>query len=83
MFSKNEGVCTIHFEFVVENIKNSILICQRLFRSRYELNPATAHIFRYMMDKHMHFWCHLRIMCSHGSRELFLKCAYIIFGFLI
>ncbi len=56
-----------------------MLTCQRLLRSRSELNSSTAHIFWYMMDEHMHFWCHPRIMRSHGSHELFLKCAYIIF----
>ncbi len=77
MFSRNGGVCTINLEFVVENIKKSMRICQRLLRSRSELISGAAHIFWYMMDEHMHFRCHPRIMCSHGSHEL--KCAYIIF----
>ncbi len=51
MFSRDWGVCTIHFEPVVENIKKSILTCQRLLRSMSDLNSGTAHIFRYMMDE--------------------------------
>ncbi len=53
-----------------------MLTCQRLLRSRSELNSGTTHIFWYMMDEHMNFWCHPRIMCSHGSHELFLKCSF-------
>ncbi len=82
-FSKDGGFRTIHFESVVENIKKSMLSCQRLLRSRSELNSGTAHIFWYMMDDQMHFWSHPRIMCSHGSHERFLKCADIIFEFWI
>ncbi len=83
MFSKDVGVCTINFESVVEHIKKCMLTLQRLFRSRPELNSGTAHVFWYMMDEHMYFWCHPGIMCSHGSHERFLKCAYINFGFWI
>ncbi len=43
-------------------------------------NSGTAHIFWYMVDEHMYFWCHPGIMCSHAYHERFLKCAYIIFG---
>ncbi len=35
--------------------------CQRLLRSWPDLNSVTAHTFWYMMDKHLHFWCHPRI----------------------
>ncbi len=83
MFSKDGGVRKIHFESVVENIKKCMLTLRRLLRSRPVLNSGTAHIFWYMMDEHMYFWCHSGIMCSHGSHERFLKCAYIIFGFWI
>ncbi len=58
-----------------------MLTLRRLLRSRSELNSGTAHILWYMMDEQMYFWCHPGIMCSHGSYERFLKCAYIIFGF--
>ncbi len=60
-----------------------MLNLQRLLRGRSEWNSSTGHIFWYMMDEHMHFWCHPEIMCSHGSHENFLKCAYIIFKFWI
>ncbi len=83
MFSRDGGVCAIHFESVVENIKKIMLTVRRLLRSRPELNSSTAHIFWYMMDKHMYFWCHPGITCSHCSHERFLKCAHIIFGFWI
>ncbi len=56
-----------------------MLTCQCLLKSRSELNSGTVHMFWCMMDEHMHFWCHPRIMCSHGSHERLTKCAYIIF----
>ncbi len=56
-----------------------MLNLQRLLRGRCEWNSGTAHIFWYMMDKHMHLWRYPEIMCSLGSHELFLKYAYIIF----
>ncbi len=56
-----------------------MLTLRRFLRRRLELKSGTAHIFWYMMDEHMHFWCHPWFMCSHGYHELFLKCAYIIF----
>ncbi len=83
MLSKDWRVCTIHFESVAENIKKSMPTLRCLLRSRPELNSGTVHIFWYMMDEHMHFWCHPGIMCSHGSEERCLECAYIIFGFWI
>ncbi len=83
MFSKDGGVRTIHFESVVENIKKSMLALQRLLRSRPKWSYGTAHIFLYMLDEGMYFWCHPGILCSHGSHERFLECASIIFGFWI
>ncbi len=56
---------------------------QLLLRGKSEWNSGTAHIFWYMIDEHMHFWCHPEIMCSHGSHERFLKCVWTIFEFLI
>ncbi len=41
----------------------------KLYRNAGEFKSGTV------MDEHMHFWCHPRIMCSHGSHQLFLKCA--------
>ncbi len=46
-----------------------MLTFRRLLRSRLELNSGTAHVFRYIMDEHMNFWCHPMIMSSHGSDE--------------
>ncbi len=83
MLSKDGGVCTIHFESVVENTKTCMLTLRRLLRSRPELNSGTAHIFWHMMDERMYFWCHRGIMCSHGSHQRFLECAFIIFCFWI
>ncbi len=83
MFSIDRGFCTIHFESVLENIEKCMLTLRRLLRRRYELNSGTTHIFWYMMDAHMYFWCHPGIMCSHGFHKRFLKCVYIIFGFNI
>ncbi len=80
--SKDGGVCKIHFESVVENIKNiKYAETRRLLRSRPELNSGTAHIFWHMVDEHIYFWCHPGILCSHGSHERFLECGYITFGF--
>ncbi len=53
-----------------------MLTRQRLLRSRPELNSGTAHIFWYMMDENMYFWCHPGIMCSHGSHESFHESLY-------
>ncbi len=77
------GVRTIHFESVVENIKKSMLALQRLLRNRSKWSCGTAHIFWYMMDEHVYFGCHPGILCSHGSHERFLECAYITVGFWI
>ncbi len=60
-----------------------MLALQRLLRRRPKWSCGTAHIFWYMMDKHKYFWCHPWIMCSHGTHERFLECAYITFGFWI
>ncbi len=60
-----------------------MLTFQRLLRSRPEWDSGTMQIFWYMMDEHIHFWCHPGNMCSHGSHQLFLKCVYIIFEFWI
>ncbi len=40
-----------------------MLTCQRLLRSRSELKSGTAHIFWYMMDEHMHFFCVILRLC--------------------
>ncbi len=55
MFSEDGGVCTIHFESVVENIKKCMPTLRRLLRSRLELNSGSVHIFWYMMVEHMYF----------------------------
>ncbi len=55
-----------------------MLSLQCLLRGRSEWNSGKAHIFWYMMDEQMHFLCHSEIVCSHGSDEGFLKCAYNI-----
>ncbi len=60
-----------------------MLALQHLLRSRPKWSCGTAHIFWYMMDEHMYFWCHPEIMCQHGSYERFLKWAHTIFGFWI
>ncbi len=57
---------------MVENIKISMLALQRLLRSMSKWSCGTAHIFWYIMDEHMYFWCHPGILCSvatHGLRE--------------
>ncbi len=83
MFSEDGAVRTIHFESVVENIKKSMLALQRLLRSRPKWSCGTAHIFWYITDEHMYFWCHPGILCSQGPYERFSECAYIIYGFWI
>ncbi len=60
-----------------------MLTRRHLLRCWPELNFSAAHIFWYMVDENMHYWCHPEIICSHGSHERFLKCAYIIFEFWI
>ncbi len=60
-----------------------MLALQRLLRCRPKWSYGTAHISWYIMDEHMYFWCHPGILCSHGSHERFLECAYITFGFRI
>ncbi len=68
----------IHFESVVVNLKKCMLTLQNLLRSKPKLNSGTTHIFWYMMDEHMCFWCHPENACLHCFRELFLEYAYII-----
>ncbi len=60
-----------------------MLSLQRLLRGMSKWSCGTAHIFWYIMDEHMYFWCRPEILCSHGSHKRFLEYAYIIFGFWI
>ncbi len=47
-----------------------MLALQRLLRSRPKWSYGTAHIFWYMMDEHMYFWCHPGILCSQAPMNV-------------
>ncbi len=55
---------------MVENIKNSMLTRQRLFRSRPELNWATALLFWYTMDERAAFKFGRRVHFALGRKML-------------
>ncbi len=75
-FSRNGGVCTINLEFVIENIKKSMLTCQRLLRVKL---PYDAHILVHDGPAHVLLVSSSDWIYPHGSDEHFLKCASIIF----
>ncbi len=60
-----------------------MLTLQRLLRRRPKWNSDMAHIFWYMMDEHIRFWCQHAIGYFHGFHEIFLEYVNITFKFWV